>query len=58
MPAGTVLKITAVTIGIAAGVMYSDEWRDGEKTDKETEVIKKTVQKNVSQSGELIVFRW
>jgi hypothetical protein len=58
MSVETALIISAVTIGIVVGVLYFTEWRDVEKTEKKTALIKETVQKNISQSGGLIVFRW
>ena len=54
----TALIISAVTIGIAVGVLYFTEWRDDEKTEKKAELIKETVKIHTSQSGGLIVFKW
>ena len=36
----TVLIITAVTVGIAVGVMYALEWSDAEKAEIKKELIK------------------
>jgi len=54
----TALIISAVTIGIAVGALYLIEWRDDEKTEEKAELIKETVEKNISPSGGLVILRW
>ena len=50
--------ILGVGIVLIVGILYFSEWSDDEKTEEKAELIKETVEKNISPSGELVILRW